>query len=113
MSKYLSGLTFDDEDDFGLRLPEETIPEGFHLIHKRSSKRTLYTANEGYAIILSKESSWRSDILNEDSRESVGTVPWGQASQNDVFVNINILQHGLKFFMITRGHNTNRRAYLV
>lgn len=70
LSKYLSGLTFDDEDDFGLRLPEETIPEGFHLIHKRSSKRTLYTANEGYAIILSKESSWRSDILNEDSRES-------------------------------------------
>lgn len=70
LSKYLSGLTFDDGDDFGLRLPADAIPEGFHLIHKRSSRRTLYTANERYAIIISKESSWRSDISNVDFTES-------------------------------------------
>ena len=73
LSRYLSGLTFTDEDDFGLRLPEKDIPEGFHLIHKRSSKRTKYTTNPGFAIIVSKESSWRSDITGEEFWESVLT----------------------------------------
>ncbi|KAJ7369997.1 hypothetical protein OS493_034943 [Desmophyllum pertusum] len=66
LSRYLSGLTFTDEDDFGLRLPEKDIPEGFHLIHKRSSKRTKYTINPGFAIIVSKESSWSSEITGEE-----------------------------------------------
>ena len=97
LSKYLSGLTFDECDDFGLRLPAEAIPEGFHLIHKRSSRRTLYTTSEGYAIIISKESSWRSDISNVDSTESVWAPP--SAGQNDSFVcmDIIIIPIGLNF----------------
>jgi len=72
LSGYLSGLTLTDGDPFELRLPEKEIPEGFHLIHKRSSKRAMYTINPEFAIILSNESSWRSDIATEEeSRKSV------------------------------------------
>ena len=71
LSRYLSGLTLTDGDPFELRLPDSEIPEGFHLIHKRSSKRAMYTTNPEFAIILSKESSWRSDIAKEELRESV------------------------------------------
>ncbi|KAL9975391.1 hypothetical protein ACROYT_G012548 [Oculina patagonica] len=70
LSRYLSGLILTKDDPFGLRLPEEEIPEGFHLIYKRSSKRTVYTTKPGFSIILSKESSWRGDVAEERSRES-------------------------------------------
>lgn len=71
LSRYLSGLTLVKDDTFGLRLPELEIPEGFHLIHKRSSKRTVYTTRPGFSTILSKESAWRSVVAEERSRESV------------------------------------------
>ena len=71
LSQYLSGLTLTKDDAFGLRLPENEIPEGFHLIHKRSSQRTVYTAQPGFSIILSKECSWRSVVTEERYRESV------------------------------------------
>lgn len=71
LSRYLSGLTLTNDDPFGLRFPEEEIPDGFHLIYKRSSKRTVYSTKPGFSIILSKESSWRSDVAEERSRESV------------------------------------------
>ena len=71
LSEYLSGLTLTKDDPFGLRLPEKEIPEGFNLVHKRSSKRTVYTNRPGFNIILSRESSWRSVIPKERSRETV------------------------------------------
>ena len=71
LSRYLSGLTLTDEDGFALRLPEGNIPAGFHLIHKRCSKRSLYEIIPGFAIILSKENSWRSNVTTEESRVSV------------------------------------------
>ena len=71
LSQYLSGLTLTNDDAFGLRLPEKEIPEGFHLIHKRSSRRTVYTTKPGFSVILSKESSWRSVVAEERTRESV------------------------------------------
>ena len=52
LSQYLSGLTLTKDDAFGLRLPVNEIPEGFRFIHKRSSKRTVYTAKPGFSIIL-------------------------------------------------------------
>lgn len=71
LSQYLSGLTLTDGDPLQLSLPDKDIPEGFHLIHKRTSERAMYTTSPGFAIILSKESSWRSDITKEEHRESV------------------------------------------
>lgn len=71
LCQYLSELTLTEDDAFGLRLPEKKMPEGFHLIHKRSSKRTVYTTKPGFSIILSKESSWRSVLAEERSRETV------------------------------------------
>lgn len=71
LSQYLSGLTLTEDDVFRLRLPEKKIPDGFHLIHMRSSKRTVYTTKPGFSVILSKESSWRSVVAEERSRESV------------------------------------------
>ena len=71
LSQYLSGLTLTKDDDFGLRLPVNEIPEGFRFIHKRSSKRTLYTAKPGFSIILSKECSWRSVGTDQRSKELV------------------------------------------
>ncbi|XP_020623172.1 uncharacterized protein LOC110060719 isoform X2 [Orbicella faveolata] len=70
LSRHLSGLTLTDGDPFELSLPDNEIPEGFHLIHKRSSKRAMYTTNPEFAIILSKEISWHSDIATEELRES-------------------------------------------
>ncbi|XP_078355398.1 uncharacterized protein LOC144640040 [Oculina patagonica] len=70
LSQYLSGLTLTDGDPFQLCLPEKEIPEGFYLIHKRSSERNMYTTSPEFAIILSRESSWRSDITKEEFRES-------------------------------------------
>ena len=55
---YLSKVTFSDEDDFGLRLPDEKlIPDGFQLSFMRCSKRAKYRFSEDFSIILSKEST--------------------------------------------------------
>ena len=55
--RYLSKVTFSDEDDFGLRLPDEKLPEGFQLVFKRCSKRTVYRLSEDFSIIIAKEST--------------------------------------------------------
>ena len=70
LSTYLSQMTMCDEDGFGLRLPEN-LPEGFHLTHKRLSKRTLFTADSGFAVILSREHTWRYVMGKAEYRESV------------------------------------------
>ena len=75
LSTYLSEITVTDEDAGSeLRLPEMSKPEGFHLIHKRCSRRSLYEISEAFAIILSGESTWRSDGTTEEFRESVSTT---------------------------------------
>ena len=71
LSQYLSGLTLTKDDAFGLRLPENEIPKGFHLIHNRSSKRTVYTTKPGFSIVLSKECSWRNEGAEHRPKESV------------------------------------------
>ena len=53
--RYLSKVTFSDEDDFGLRLPNEKLPDGFQLSFMRCSKRAVYRFSEEFSIILSKE----------------------------------------------------------
>ncbi|XP_068739107.1 uncharacterized protein [Montipora capricornis] len=55
--RYLSKVTFSDEDEFGLRLPDEKLPDGFKLSFMRCSKRTVYRFSEDFSIILSKEST--------------------------------------------------------
>ena len=71
LSRYLSEFALADEDSLELRLPEMTIPDGFHLIHNRCSKRCLYEISEGFAVILSEESSWEGDEKTEENRTSV------------------------------------------
>lgn len=53
----------------GLHIPKADIPEGFHLIHKRCSKRTEYTSSVGFTIILSKEKAW--NFGTDEIRETV------------------------------------------
>ena len=91
LSAYLSELTITDERGSGIRLPETNKPEGFHLIHRRCSRRSLFEISEGFAIIFSKERSWRGDRTKEESRESV--MP-NQAIQN-YFRKIRILSKSL------------------
>ena len=55
--RYLSKVTFPDEDDFGLRLPDEKLPEGFQVVFMRCSKRAVYRFSEDFSIIISKEST--------------------------------------------------------
>ncbi|XP_068691128.1 uncharacterized protein [Montipora foliosa] len=55
--RYLSKVTFSDEDDFGLRLPDEKLPEGFQLVFKGCSKRAVYHLSEDFSIIIAKEST--------------------------------------------------------
>ena len=69
LSQYLSKLTFTDAN--GLRLPDETLPQGFLFNHMRCSRRTLYTPRPGFTMIVSKERFWNSDVREEDSRETV------------------------------------------
>ena len=71
LSRYLSHFALTDEDDLVLRQPEMDIPEGFHLIHNRCSKRCLYEMSPGFAVILSEESSWNSNKRTEESRKTV------------------------------------------
>ena len=52
--RYLSKVTFSDEDDFGLRLPDEKLPDGFKLLLMRCSKRAVYSFSEEFSIVLSK-----------------------------------------------------------
>ncbi|XP_068688929.1 uncharacterized protein [Montipora foliosa] len=55
--RYLSKVTFSDEDDFGLCLPDEKLPDGFQLLFMRCSKRAVYRLSEDFSIVLSKEST--------------------------------------------------------
>ena len=71
LSRYLSEFVLTDEDSLELRLPEMTIPDGFHLTHNRCSKRCLYEISHGFAVILSEESSWEGDEKTEENRTSV------------------------------------------
>ncbi|PFX13629.1 putative serine/threonine-protein kinase pats1, partial [Stylophora pistillata] len=71
LARYLSGLTLTDDDPFGLILPGEyEMPKGFHLIHKRLSKRNVYTSKPGFSVILSKETSWSADVTGGSCRDS-------------------------------------------
>jgi len=69
LATYLSELILADEDDFGLRLPERKIPDGFQLSHMRCCERSLYGFVPGFTIVLSKEIS--PDIKTASSRVSV------------------------------------------
>jgi len=80
LSAYLTRLTLNDKDEFGLHLPDN-IPEGFYLTHKRLSKRTLYTNDSGFAVILSKEYTWRIVMGKKDYREAVSNWSRGRGYQ--------------------------------
>ena len=69
--RYLSEFVLIDKDSLELRLPKMTIPQGFHLTHNRCSKRCLYEISEGFAVILSEESSWEGVEKTEENRTSV------------------------------------------
>ena len=73
LSIYLSELSLTNDDE-EICLPERDIPEGFHLIYNRCCKRSQYEITAGFTIILSKERSWRSDAITEETRESVYIV---------------------------------------
>ena len=69
LASYLSEVTFADEDNFGLRLPERNMPDGFQLSHMRCCERSLYGFMPGFTIVLSKEIS--RDIKTANVRVSV------------------------------------------
>ena len=69
LASYLSEVTLADEDDFGIRLPERKVPDGFQVSHMRCCERSLYGLMPGFTIVLSKEIS--SDIKTATSRVSV------------------------------------------
>ena len=68
LSRYLSEFVLNDEDSLELRLPEMTIPDGFHLIHNRCSKRCLYEISHGFAVTLrGKLKGWRRENRGEQN----------------------------------------------
>ena len=71
LSKFLSELSLTDVDENEISLSSENMPEEFHLVYNRCCKRTQYEISPGFTIILSKERSWRSDAITEETRESV------------------------------------------
>ena len=71
LSRFLSELSLTDVDENEISLSSENMPEEFHLVYNRRCKRTQYEISPGFTIILSKERSWRSDAITEETRESV------------------------------------------
>lgn len=71
LARYLCGLTYSDDDPFGLRLPEKEMPRGFHLTHRRLCKRNVHKSKPGFSAILSKEKAWSADMKDGTFRESV------------------------------------------
>lgn len=69
LSRYLSKATFTDA--VGLVLPDEDLPQGYIFNHRRCSLRTLYTPRPGFTMIVSKETTWCSDVKEEETRETV------------------------------------------
>ena len=69
LASYLSEVTLADGDDFGLRLPERNMPDGFQLSHMKCCERSLYGFMPGFTIVLSKEIS--ADMTTATSRVSV------------------------------------------
>ena len=96
LADYLSEMTLKEDDSFGLKLPEKKIPEGYHLSHKRFSKRIVYKSKPGFSIILSRELSWRLVVTDERSRESVLTTKKRQTESSllneSKEVSFNIIQ---------------------
>lgn len=75
LSKFLSELSLTDVDENEISLSSANMPEEFHLVYNRCCKRTQYEISPGFTIILSKERSWRSDAITEETRESVDNYP--------------------------------------
>lgn len=71
LSRFLSELSLTDVDENEISLSSGNMPEEFHLVYNRRCKRTQYEISPGFTIILSKERSWRSDAITEETRESV------------------------------------------
>lgn len=69
LTSYLSEVTFAEEDEFGLRLPNRNMPDGFQVSHMRCCERSLYGFMPGFTIVLSKEIS--RDIKTANVRASV------------------------------------------
>ncbi|XP_068687467.1 uncharacterized protein [Montipora foliosa] len=72
LSRYLSGLTIcgSDEGDLEVCPPRVNKLDGFHLILNRRARRSLYELTDGFAIILSKECTWKRDMDAGEFRES-------------------------------------------
>ncbi|XP_020622236.1 uncharacterized protein LOC110059849 isoform X1 [Orbicella faveolata] len=68
LTSELTEVTFADEDDFGLRLPERNMPDGFELSHMQCCERSLYGFMPGFTIVFSKEIS--PHIITANSRVS-------------------------------------------
>ena len=62
-----------DKDGFGLHLPED-LPKGFHLTKRRLSKRTLFTTDSGFAVILSRAHTWGDVMGKYEYREPVSKL---------------------------------------
>ncbi|XP_068741446.1 uncharacterized protein [Montipora capricornis] len=79
--RYLSKVTFSDEDDFGLRVPDvKFIPDGFQLTFMRCSKRAQYRFSEEFSIILSKESipMLAGDIVKKETDFHLHCKEWDE-----------------------------------
>ena len=67
--KYLSGLTLKEGEEEELKLPDEELPTGFHIIPdlRRSYRRKSFSYDEDFTIIVLKEMKSTSEGKHEDT----------------------------------------------
>ena len=69
--EYLSGLTLKEGEEEELLLPDEQLPSGFRIIYKRSCRRTLFSNDKDFAIIVSKEIACTFDGKNDENKVKI------------------------------------------
>ena len=64
--EYLSGLTLKEGEKEELLLSDEELPTGYCIIYKRRCRRTLFSNDEDFTIIVSKETACTLEGKNKE-----------------------------------------------
>ena len=69
--EYLSGLTLKEGEEEELLLPDEELPTGFRITYKRRCRRTLFSKDQDFTIIVSKEIACTFDGKNDENKVKI------------------------------------------
>ena len=71
LEEYLSRLTLKEGEEEELLLPDEELPTGFRITYKRRCRRSLFSNDKDFTIIVSKEIACNFDGKNEEDKVTI------------------------------------------